>query len=117
MLKIHGSSMDPLRISYGMLRVTQGQVCGCPFDCFFFICKPFPCQSVADPVRSVCFGQYLLARKRHGGKGCHKDIQDGYTDNKDTHGGPTDKIRKNYGYCIRTDFPEKSSMFDFFVMV
>ena len=39
--------MDPLRSA----TVTQGQVCGSPFDCFL-IRKPFPCQSVADPVRS-----------------------------------------------------------------
>ena len=31
--------------------MTQGQVCGCPFDCFL-IREPFLCQSVADPVRS-----------------------------------------------------------------
>ena len=40
--------MDLLRSA----TVKQGQVCGCPFDCFFLICKPFPCQSIADPVNS-----------------------------------------------------------------
>ena len=44
----HGSSTDLLQST----TETQGQVCGCPFDCFFLIRKPFPCQSVADPVRS-----------------------------------------------------------------
>ena len=43
----HGSAMDLLRSA----TVTQGQVCRCPFDCFL-IHKHFPCQSVADPVRS-----------------------------------------------------------------
>ena len=44
----HGPATDLLRSA----TVTKGQVCGCPFDCFFLIHKLFPCQSVADPVRS-----------------------------------------------------------------
>ena len=39
-----------------------------------------PCQQIRQ-----CFYGYFLPRKRQGCKGCHKDIQDGYTDNKDTH--------------------------------
>ena len=53
----------------------------------FLIRKPCPCQSVADLVRSGnVFMDIFLPRKRQRCKGCHKDIQVGYTDNKDTHG-------------------------------
>ena len=66
--------------------VTQEQVCGCPFDCFL-IRKPVSCPSVADPVRS---GYVLGDICWHGSITYERDatrrIQDGYTDNKDTHG-------------------------------
>ena len=39
--------------------------------------------------------------KRQGCKGCHKDIQDGYTENKDTNGRATDEIQKSYGYQLQ----------------
>ena len=43
----------------------------------------------------------FLPRKCQGCKGCHKDIQDGYTDNKDSHGRAMDEIRKSYGYQLQ----------------
>ena len=43
----------------------------------------------------------FLPRKHQGCKGCHKDILDGYTDNKDSHGRATDEIRKSYGYQLQ----------------
>ena len=46
--------------------VTHGQVCRCPFDCFL-IRTPFPCQSVADAVRSG----YVL-----GDICCHRSVTD-----------------------------------------
>ena len=46
-------------------------------------------RSVADPLRSVNVFRDIFCR------GSHKDIQDGYTDNKDSHGRATDI---NYRY-------------------
>ena len=64
--------------------MTQGQVCRCPCDCFFnpqtlsvSICS----RSVVDLVRS---GYVLGDICWHGNVTDHKDIQDGYRDNKDT---------------------------------
>ena len=49
---------------------------------------------------------------------CHKDIQDGYMDNKDSHGRATDEIRKSYGYQlqIRSTKPLRKNQFDFSVV-
>ena len=78
----HGSTTDILQSA----TVIQGQVCGCRFDCFLIL-KPFPCQSVADPVRSgYVLGDICLHGSNTDERGCHKDIQDGCTDNMDTHG-------------------------------
>ena len=56
---------------------------------------------MADLLESsnVFYG-YFLPRKHQGCKGCYKDIQDGFTDNKDSHRRATDEIRKSYGYQL-----------------
>ena len=90
--------------------MTQGQVCGCPFDCFCLIRKPFLCQSVADAVRS---GYVLGNICGHGSVTDERDAARTSRMGIWTIRTLTDEIRKNYGYRIPTDFPEKSSMFDF----
>ena len=107
--------MDRVK-DYGDLRsatVTQGQVCGCPFDCFS-IHKLFMCQSVADQVRSgYVFGDIC----------CHGSVTDEWDATRTSRMGirtirtHTAEIRKNCGYHVCTDFLEKSSMFDFSIMV
>ena len=59
-------------------------------------------RSVADPLRSVnVFRDIFLLWKRQGCKGWNKDIQDGYTDNKDSHGRTMDEIQNSYGYQLQ----------------
>ena len=91
---------------------TQGQVCGCSFDCFFLIRKPFPCQSVADLVRS---GYVLGDICWHGSITDERDATRTSRMGIQTIRTLTDELRKNYRYCVITDFPE--SRFDFSVIV
>ena len=97
--------------------MTQAQVCGCPFDCFFnpqTLAVSIRGRSVADLVRS----SYVL------GDICwHGSVTDERDATRTSRMGIktirtlTDELRKNYGYRICTDFPEKSSMSDFSIMV
>ena len=80
----------------------------------FLIRKPFPCQSVADPVR---FG-YVLGDICWCGS--IKDERDATRTSRmglQTIRTLTDELRMRYGRAMDTnvcmDFPEKSSMFDF----
>ena len=93
--------------------VTQVQVCGCPFVSFLIL-KPFPCQSVADPVRS---GYVLGDICWHGSVTGERDATRTSRMGIQTTRTLTDEIQKNYGYRVHTDFSEKSGMFDFSVMV
>ena len=75
--------------------------------------KPVPCKSVADPVRS---GYVLGDICWHGSVTDERDATMTSRMVIQTIRTLTDEIRKNYGYCVRTDFPEKSGVFDFSVI-
>ena len=83
------------------------------FLAVFLIRKPFPFQSVADPVRSVyvlfdiCWHR-SITDKRDATQTSRMGIR--------TKSTLTDELRKNYRNRVRMDFPQKSSMFDFFII-
>ena len=100
----HGSPTacyGTLRTGLCMKRLPQGLVLWLFFNpqtLSVSVCS----RSVADPLRSInSFRDIFLSRKHQGCQGCHKDIQDGYMDNKDSHGRATDEIRKSYGYQLQ----------------
>ena len=101
----HGSATDLLWST----TVTQGQVCGCPFDCFNRQTRSMSIRSRSGYVLGdICW---------HGSVTDETDATMTSRMVIQTIRTLTDEIRKNYGYCVRTDFPEKSGMFDFSVMV
>ena len=114
----HGSATDLLRISYGSPTEHHGDPrTGLPIDCFFnpqTLSVSIHSRSIADPVRS---GNVLGDICWHGSITDQRDATRASRMGIRTIRTLTDELWKIYGYHVCMDFPEKSSMFDFSVMV
>ena len=67
----------------------------------FLICKPCLCQSVADPWHRTVKDKRDATRTSRMGLRTIRTL--------------ADEIWKSYGYYVHMNFPEKSSMFDFYL--